>query len=419
MTALQFLSRHSLYRGSLQHYKLMFPIHVLPYYFHERNTSRGPARTINRNCLDQEVVNGVVCTAGSRTSAAAVRDSARLTHLSRGMQRMLNNFRANMAGKPINLVLDWDGTLTKTDTMFAMGRMADLRSKRLELPGDPLAAWDGFAKAYMEDYAAYEARYEPKARSRTDREAESAWLKRLEDVEVRSAARVQKHAFLRGVKREDINLAARKSVETGEVSLRPGWQKLLALSATAEEDPVGTSLNGQVSILSVNWSEAFIRASLKESAQYSDTEEIRDRLHKSIDALPILSNELASLESNYGSTGRLSEAGRPRIRTSYDKLMNFKREAEHLNVYVGDSTTDFDALLAADVGICICDDPMGSGQKGLADTLARVGCEVTHIDQADSHGLHGPTLLWARDLNEIYHFLLASQRLGDGTRSEG
>lgn len=323
-----------------------------------------------------------------------------------------------MAGKPINLVLDWDGTLTKKDTMFALGRMAVLRNERLGLPGDPQAAWEKFGKAYMDDYAAYESRYEPKARMRTDREAESAWLKSLQEVEVRSAARVQKHDFLRGVKREDINVAARRAVETGKISLRPGWQRLLALCGSADEDHTETSLKCCVSILSVNWSEVLIRASLKESAQYSDTKEIRDRLHASIDALPISSNELASLESVYGSTGRLSQANRPCIRTSYDKLMNYKQEADHLNVYVGDSTTDFDALLAADVGICIWDDPMGSGQRGLADALARVGCEVMHIGQASPHGLSGGTLLWARDLDEIYDFLRASQGLGHGTSSE-
>ena len=335
------------------------------------------------------------------------------------MQKLASNIRAKMAGRPINLVLDWDGTLTKKDTMFALARMAELRNKRLGLPGDPQAAWEGFGKAYMDDYAAFEERYKPKAKLRTDRQAESAWLKSLLDVEVRSAARVQKHAFLRGVKREDINMAARRTVETGEVSLRPGWQKLLALAGKENSSQAKPSLAGQVSILSVNWSDTFIRAALKESAQYSDNEGMRDQLHILIDALPIVSNELASLGHPYGSSGRLSEPSRPSIRTSYDKLVNYRLESGHLNVYVGDSTTDFDALLAADVGICIYDNPMGSGQRGLADTLARVGCEVSHIGQANPNGLQGVTLLWARDLNEIYSFLLASQSSGPTATSGG
>ena len=215
--------------------------------------------------------------------------------------------------------------------------------------------------------------------------------------------------------REDIDLVARRAIETGEVTLRSGWQKMMALAGEDTYGKTEAPLKGRVSILSVNWSEHFIRAALKESAQYSDTEDIRDNLLTSIDALPILSNELADMDSKWGSTGKLMEPSRPRIRTSYDKLTHLKRDSEFLNVYVGDSPTDFDALLAADVGICICDDPMGSSQKSLADTLARVGCEVIHIGRADPHSFSGNTLLWARDFDEIHDFLLAMQRLNPKT----
>lgn len=338
---------------------------------------------------------------------SAVRLGRGLLNLLRcGMQRVWASGRAKMATKSINLVLDWDGTLTKKDTMFAFGRIAEVRNKRQGLPADLKATWDGFGKAYVEDYAAYEAAYEPKARFRTDAQAESAWLKSLASVEVRSAARVQRVGFLCGVKAADIGMAARQLLQTGEVALRPGWHKLLAMSESADEDEV----TGRVSIVSVNWSETWIRSALKEAAQYSDTEEIRDQLHARINSLPIVANELARMESVYGSTGRLSLPSHPSVRTSYDKLVHFKRDPDYLNVYIGDSATDFDPLLAADVGICICDEPMGSSQRTLADTLARVGCEVTHVGQASVDNHQSGTLLWARDLDEVYAYLLRAQR---------
>ncbi|KAK4937094.1 hypothetical protein LTR28_009947 [Elasticomyces elasticus] len=135
----------------------------------------------------------------------------------------------------------------------------------------------------------------------------------------------------------------------------------------------------------------------------------------------IMANEIEGLNEPEGSNGQLSKNGRGGIRTSADKLERLrsiqrptdsaksperfaKREAESAPsiVYVGDSATDLECLLAADVGICIRDEPMGIGQKELAATLDRLGVAVLRINESQATNTSAtPFVWWARDLQEI------------------
>jgi len=68
-------------------------------------------------------------------------------------------------------------------------------------------------------------------------------------------------------------------------------------------------------------------------------------------------------------------------------------------VYVGDSWTDIECLLAADLGICIRDSPMGSSQAKLAEALTRLGISCLRLKDykdADEWGV-----VWASDFAEI------------------
>jgi 2-hydroxy-3-keto-5-methylthiopentenyl-1-phosphate phosphatase len=315
------------------------------------------------------------------------------------MQRLACAARISMARKRITLVLDWDGTITRKDTMFAMAEIASARDQRLGIDTSPAKQWNNFGEAYMDDYTAHEAHYSPKAESRLDQDSESAWLKTFATVEAQSVSRVEESGFFRGVKTEDVVAAAKSTSLSGTVALRPGWEKLFARARQFD-------LN--LSILSVNWSETFIRASLKAAADNVEHHK-RDALHRQIDTLEIHTNEIDGLDAPEGSSGHLSSDSRPSIRTSADKLQHFKRLPDYMNVYVGDSATDYDCLLAADVGLCMRDEPLGSSQQALASALGRTGHHVQHISNvalSNAEDAQTPLLLCVEDFLELGRFLL-------------
>ena len=78
-------------------------------------------------------------------------------------------------------------------------------------------------------------------------------------------------------------------------------------------------------------------------------------------------------------------------------------------VYIGDSWTDFECLLAADLGICTHDDPPTSTQRKLMDSFQRVGVHCPHMQdlkEADDWGV-----VWAEDFTEILQW---ARRLDEG-----
>lgn len=318
-----------------------------------------------------------------------------------------------MASKPINLILDWDGTITVKDTMFAYGKIADTRDARLNQQPNGSKLFNEFGKAWMEDYSAHEEAYSPKSHERKHVVQESAWLKSLSHVERCSADRVESTGFFAGVTNSDISIAAKDLIDNYDVSLRAGWDELFlrAQDGTTGSDQTATVSN--ISILSVNWSEVFIRASLKTAAQSLHP---NSRLNDCFDRLIIAANEIDGLRQPCGSSGRLTDPNHPVIRTSFDKLQNFQAREGFRNIYVGDSATDFDCLLAADLGICIRDDSMGSSARTLAETLSRMGYNVHHVNDVDTWqevNASKSSLLWARDFKEILS-LLERLRESDG-----
>jgi hypothetical protein len=306
-----------------------------------------------------------------------------------------------MPPKPINLILDWDGTITVKDTMFAYGKIADTRDARLGRGLNGSKMFEGFGKAWMDDYSRHEQAYTLKAHGRKIVTQESAWLKSLSSVETSSAERVEESGFFTGVTYGDVSTTAKELLESGDVMLRPGWRDLF-LRAQGSSCPRSVH---NISILSVNWSESLIRASLKVAAESSCPD---GRLQSLIDHLPIAANEISGLQQPRGSSGHLTDAKHAVIRTSFDKLQNFAAHEGSINIYVGDSATDFDCLLAADLGICIRDDPMGSSAKTLAETMSRMDYAVQHVNDLDilqDLSMSNPNLVWAHDLNEVVKLL--------------
>jgi len=306
------------------------------------------------------------------------------------------------------IVLDWDGTITKRDTLHTVATIGYERNRHLNL-----TPWDELVQAYISDYTQHEDSYRPARSDRKTIAQESAWLASLRDVEVRSVKRVRDAGIFTGVTTQDICLGAEQAIRSNEIQLRGGWKDILSMAAYPRNEIANQA---PISIISVNWSGAFIRACL--SAALGDSPSIKG----TADSIPIFSNCLHS-----ELAGGDSEV--PSIRTSADKLDAFQKLRGGGNgpiFYVGDSATDFDCLLAADVGICVRDEPMGSGQMELKRSLERVGIEVVKFD-LDAWGKYlreiaGPddekernkVVWWVTDLSEVMSFAEMYKEIGTG-----
>ncbi|SMQ52605.1 unnamed protein product [Zymoseptoria tritici ST99CH_3D7] len=249
-----------------------------------------------------------------------------------------------------HLVLDFDSTLTVKDTMSVLG----------DIPASPKLSWNQISDDYTKDYNTY--KNEPYPWKDYDRNEYSGWLEARRWVEARSAKRVEDAGFFRGVTLEDVKQTVARSLESGNLQLREGWVKLFELFLPDHDDTSGVIHGGGLSIVSVNWSEIAIRQTLWQSAMRLDHPS-KDSLCRLINDMHIHANEIEGLCSPLGSSGRVCHPLNMDIRTSADKLRYMPPSRRmwggvgpHV-IYIGDSSTDFDALCAADVGIWLCDVP--------------------------------------------------------------
>lgn len=310
---------------------------------------------------------------------------------------------ASSQRRPIHLMLDFDGTITVKDTMFAYGTIADNRDIRLDRPPLGSDTFKKFGTAWMDDYTAHEQNYIPKPQDRKDIRQEIEWLTSLAKVETASAERVEMSEFFRHVIKDDIRKTSESLLQSGQVAFRAGWERLFSSS---ELRVGGVDHPGMyISINSVNWSERLIRTMLSSAVYRSN---LNDKARQMINEMVIKANELDGLDNQDGASGRLNDDTAPSTRTADEKHRNLTALYDNNahNVYVGDSPTDLRCLLAADLGICVRNDPMSSSSKELADVFARTGYEVSHVRECNywpKKGLEGEKsgILWANSFDEI------------------
>jgi hypothetical protein len=143
----------------------------------------------------------------------------------------------------------------------------------------------------------------------------------------------------------------------------------------------------------VNWSRHFISSCLKAAGVAADP---------SI----ILANELDGVAEGKPSTGQISSDVEMKIIASVDKLKHLEkmRKADAAPiVYVGDSWTDIECLLAADLGVSIRDKPMGSSQTKLTEALERLRVDCPQLSSSEE--TDGSQVVWARDFVEIQEWV--------------
>jgi 2-hydroxy-3-keto-5-methylthiopentenyl-1-phosphate phosphatase len=264
---------------------------------------------------------------------------------------------------PIHWVLDFDGTITRADTLNTLVNIA--ASTKPDFPTQD--RWKDVVDAYMTDYSATLKSLAPNGVLPTSIADEKELLKDMRIVEQRSLARVHASKIFEGVRKEDMELGAKNAVECGDVALRPDCADFL--SSLAPEN---------LHILSVNWSRHFIASCLATVQQSS-----------------IISNELAGIAEGVASYSQILGG----VISSSDKLRHLEEiqeQSDGIIVYVGDSWPDIECLLAADVGICVRDTEMGSAQRKLAEALERleIGCE--RLGNEDERGM-----VWVNEWMEI------------------
>jgi 2-hydroxy-3-keto-5-methylthiopentenyl-1-phosphate phosphatase len=285
--------------------------------------------------------------------------------------------------QPIHWILDWDGTMTKKDTLNALVNIS-----AAEKPGFPtMTHWQRVSQAYMDDYNATLKQLVPNGAFPTTIDEEKRLLGKLEDVERRSLDRVYSSGIFTGLTRQGLEAGASQAIKTSQVQLRTGFSSFAEHIQSREGDAFA--------ILSVNWSRHFIHSCLAASS-------IAVPLHA------ILSNELDGIPSGEPSSGRIvagASGDQDPIVSSGDKLQRFKhmQQVNMPKVYIGDSWTDIECLLAADLGVCIRDDPMGSSQKTLAEALTRLGVACPRLKDLRQNSNCG--IVWAKDFVEVLEWL--------------
>lgn len=259
--------------------------------------------------------------------------------------------------------------------------------------------------------------------------------------------RVEGAGVFVGVTGTDVDCAAGRCVDGGEVVLRRGWRGLVrgVLGGDVDGEGVqeGVEGKGKVGVVSVGWSGRFIRGSLLRAVSAGGAggggEEVGDgEGRKMVGEMEIVANEIERLDDADGSQGMLSrwfdgvegggvwtagDKGRVVRRLVAEDCVEERKGGEGRErtrtVYVGDSVTDLECLMLVDVGICIRDEPLQSGQEALRETLGRIGVEcrwiggmqherVGHSDRGLESGSGGGMkgLWWARDFEEIHESAL-------------
>ncbi|KAJ2551503.1 hypothetical protein EV175_003670 [Coemansia sp. RSA 1933] len=268
---------------------------------------------------------------------------------------------------PLVLALDFDQTLTIHDTISSVAAVA----KRIH-PDNRDFRW--FVDEYMKDYEAFEREWQPQLTSPAippDRALLDRYLEAMRAVELTSMRRVTSHSILAGVTKDDMFAAGR------DVRFLPGAAN--AINSLIQAPNIDCS----VCVVSVNWSESFIRGAL--SANGVDLAAHNAR------PVDIYCNNMVFDAETGLSTGQLPS----HMVVAADKVAALdavKRDIagthgrSPLIVYAGDSLTDLPALLDADIGLLV-----GNSSRPVAwceRLCVRFGEQRMETDGSSSRVLH-------------------------------
>jgi phosphoglycolate phosphatase-like HAD superfamily hydrolase len=313
--------------------------------------------------------------------------------------------------KRLHLVLDFDGTLTTSDTLAHVASIGYTETHS-HSPKPGLKPWSEIVSAYLSNLKAHTDAYPTPPSQRTTLAAEVAWLNSLLPIEQASAERALDAGIWDNVNAGHVIWTAREAFRNNELALRPGWNDLVTWVISLSPD-VGFQ-EGKLSILSVNWSRWWVFCALGSAVEF-ELGLGHDPIELALTKVCTVANELPGIASFVKSMAKASKNYRGKaveMRTSGDKLKflrELRRHDDELMVYVGDSTTDLECLVDADIGICVRDEIMGSSQRELAETLKRLDIKVTRLSEASTDERLDRGLFWVKDFTEVQTFLKGLQ----------
>ena len=358
----------------------------------------------------------------------------RIGHGITGMKYLFSKYpRSTSMPQQVCLFLDWDGTLTQKDTTHLIGLVGSNHQRRQLEDANSVKGlkfedpWDRLIHAYSDDYRCHQKAYKPEASQRKSIWEEQNWLESLSAIENRSIRRVEESGIFKGVTASQLRQAGEKAVENGSVKLRDGWDSLLTADAEyllADRDAGKKQISEpaaelSIDIVSISWSTDFIKGALRcasEQASLLPNPPGCDPwfLKRGAKRTGIHANDIDGVDRAEGSKGLMQNNWQPHIRTSRDKLLRMREIllesgryhcAPPCAIYVGDSTTDLECLLAANIGICMRDNAMDPKQEDLANTLARLNVDAKHVTEfekiGDGEDNMRQDIFWARDLGEV------------------
>ncbi len=230
-----------------------------------------------------------------------------------------------MSKYPIDqLITDFDETISERDNISTLVHTAaDNRTHEKE---EFLAAWQEMVQWFLTRYHRVCDAWQDHRHSLVD------YLKSFEALETASIQRVIAKGFLAGLTSEELRAVGRNVVK------KPGVDRVLsAMRAEGVE----------VEILSANWSQALIQGA---------TEGLCDQ---------IITNSLT-----YDAAGRSTGNIHLHVVSARDKLRKFRSQKKNppnsddigdggvtRTLYIGDSISDFLAILDADLGVLIGQNP--------------------------------------------------------------
>ena len=222
------------------------------------------------------------------------------------------------------LITDFDETISERDTISTLVHTA--ADNRAHEKDEFLAAWQEMVQWFLTRYHRVCDAWQDHQHSLVD------YLKSFEELETTSIQRVMSKGFLEGLTREGLRTVGRTVIKKAGVDR--------VLSAMRAEGVV-------VEILSANWSEALIEGA---------TEGLCDQ---------IITNSL-----QYDVAGRSTGNIHLHVVSARDKLRKFRSQKKNppnpdeiggegvtRTLYIGDSISDFLAILDADLGVLIGQNP--------------------------------------------------------------
>jgi HAD superfamily phosphoserine phosphatase-like hydrolase len=222
------------------------------------------------------------------------------------------------------LITDFDETISERDTISTLVHTA--ADNRAHEKDEFLAAWQEMVQWFLTRYHRVCDAWQNHRHSLVD------FLKSFEELETASIQRVMAKGFLEGLTKEGLRTVGRN------VTKKAGVDRVLS---AMRADGVA------VEILSANWSEALIQGA---------TEDLCDQ---------IITNSLT-----YDAAGRSTGNIHLHVVSARDKLRKFRLRKKNppnpdeigdggvtRTLYIGDSISDFLAILDADLGVLIGQNP--------------------------------------------------------------